>query len=156
MTLGAEPSSSGLYAALYFHHARLEASGRHVLSTLRLEGPAAARGAFKTFKCELEAHLEAEERWVLPGFARAEPEAYEAIREEHMLIRQMSESLTWSAATVASDERTLHELVDLLLAHCRREEQTLYRWAETAIGEPESRAVLQKIEAAELEPKKGA
>src|SRR5260221_13318252 len=44
------------------------------------------------------------------------------------------------------DEAGLHNPLELLNLHCGREEPELYRWAETAIGEPESRAVIQKIE----------
>jgi hypothetical protein len=155
MVLGSQSSVSGLYAAMTFHHARLETSGRHVLSTLHLEGRAAAQRSFDAFRRELEAHLEAEERWVLPAFARVEPNASEDILTEHGQIREAAGAAERSfddrtdGPGKAPDERPMHELLELLCEHCRREESNLYRWSETAIGEPESRAVLQKIEAAE-------
>ena len=147
--VGLEPCScsSGLYAALTFHHARLEASARHVLSTLRLEGPDAARKSFASFKRELDAHFEAEETWVLPAFARARPDACAEIRAEHDRVRQGVQAFEQSGET---DERALQELLDRLLDLCRFEERDLCKWSETAIGEAESRAVLQKIEQAEL------
>ena len=139
--------SSGLYAALTFHHARLEAKARHVLATLQLEGPDAARKSFASFKRELDAHFEAEETWVLPAFARARPEASAEIGAEHARIRHAVQAFERSGG---ADEQMLHELLDLLLNLCRLEERDLCKWSETAIGEAESRAVLQRIEEAEL------
>jgi hypothetical protein len=133
-----------------FHHARLEASLRHVLATLRLEGPAAAQSSFDTFRRELDAHLEAEERWLLPPFERAKPVAGEAVRAQHVLVRSGVARAASVLATRSADEKPFHELDELLARHCRDEEGDLYRFSETAIGEAESRAVLQKIEAVEL------
>jgi hypothetical protein len=150
MVLQSEANSSGLYAALTFHHARLETSGRHVLSALHLEGPRAAKASFAKFRCELDAHLEAEEAWVLPGFARVDPESSQAICAGHAQIRKVSDAVARSLEAPPADESAMHELLELLDLHCRREEHELYRWAETGIGESESRAVIQKIEMSEL------
>jgi hypothetical protein len=150
MVLDAGTSTSGLYAALTFHHARLEASGRHVLSTLHLEGPSGAKRSFVKFKRELDAHLEAEERWVLPAYGLIRPQAKEVICREHEQIRAMADRFARSLDTRRVDEPALCQLLELLGLHCRREEPELYRWAETAIGEPESRAVIQRIETSEF------
>ena len=150
MVLDAGTSTSGLYAALTFHHARLEASGRHLLSTLQLEGSKGARTCLAKFRCELDAHLEAEERWILPAYGRIRPQAKEVICREHEQIRAMADRFARSLDRPPVDEAALHQLLELLNLHCRREEPELYRWAETAIGEPESRAVIQKIETSEV------
>ena len=150
MVLDAETNTSGLYAALMFHHARLEASGRHVLSTLHLEGRHGARTCFAQFKRELDAHLEAEEKWVLPAYGRIRPQAKEVICREHEQIRSVADRFARSLDTPPADEPALHQLLELLGLHCRREEPELYRWAETAIGEPDSLAVIQKIETSEI------
>jgi hemerythrin superfamily protein len=144
-------SSSGLYGALTFHHARLEASLRHVISELHLAGTTAAKEAFGTFERELDAHLEAEETWLLPPFERVRPQAGESIRLQHVKVRAADARARLELGKGAADDRPLHELLELLDQHCRNEESDLYRWAETAIGEQDSRAVLQKIEAVELE-----
>jgi Hemerythrin HHE cation binding domain len=150
MVAGSDPSTSGLYGALTFHHARLEASGRHALSMLQIEGSSGARASFRAFERELIAHFEAEETWVLPAFARARPQAYEAVRAEHAQLRSAVDAVARSFGANAADQRALHDLLERLLELWRREEGDLYRWAETAIGESDSRAVIQKIEAAEL------
>lgn len=148
-------SSSGLYGAFTFHHARLEASLRHVISELHLAGAGAAKAAFGTFERELEAHLEAEETWLLPSFERVRPQAGETIRLQHVKVRAADARARSELDKAPADDRPLHELLQLLEVHCRNEEGDLYRWAETAIGEQDSRAVLQKIEAGELEEKRG-
>jgi hypothetical protein len=51
----------------------------------------------------------------------------------------------------ATDDEPLRSLLDLLAAHSRLEENDCYVWAESAVDEKASRALLQKIEAAELE-----
>jgi len=55
MILPAIVIGAGLYAALTFHHARLEAKARHVLATLQLGGADAARESFASFNRELAA-----------------------------------------------------------------------------------------------------
>jgi hypothetical protein len=145
------PCSSGLYAALTFHHARLETSLRHVIATLHLEGTGSAEACFEAFHRELFALLEAEETWLLPPYEGARPRAAEIVREQHAKLRAAAALAAEALAASVVDERPLHELDQLLAEHCRSEESDLYRWSETAIGQQASRAVLQKIEAVELE-----
>jgi hypothetical protein len=134
-----------------FHHAVLETSLRHSLSTLHLEGAAAADPCFQAFRRELDAHLEAEETWLLPSYERVRPQAAETVRAQHAKLRSAAALAAEALAASAVDERPLYELDELLGQHCRSEESDLYRWSETAIGQQASRAVLQKIEAVELE-----
>ena len=99
-----------------FHHARLEASLRHALATLRLEGPAAAQSSFEAFRRELDAHLEAEERWLLPPFERVKPQAGEAVRAQHEMVRRGADKLAKALAVNSVDEKPFHELDELLAA----------------------------------------
>src|SRR6266511_4020138 len=114
MIAGHEASSSGLYGALTFHHARLETLGRHVLSTLHLEGRSGAQAAFSSFKRELDAHVEAEERWLLPAFARAKSAACESLVAEHARLRVASDLAAAALDTETIDERPMHALLELL------------------------------------------
>jgi hemerythrin superfamily protein len=147
----ASETASGLHAAMSYHHARLETAGRHALSTLRLEGPVAARHPFDGFKRELDAHLEAEETWILPLYRKGKPDDCSRIRSEHTELRCMADAVKRGLAAGDTDEEPLRKLLELLLDHCRLEESDCYRWAEEAIDEKASRAVLRSIEAAELE-----
>jgi hemerythrin HHE cation binding domain-containing protein len=149
MIAGHEASSSGLYGALTFHHAQLETLARHALSMCHLEGGGAAQSTMSQFERELDAHLEAEERWLLPAFARTNPVACDAIMAEHARLRVACNLCAAALDAETIDERPIHVLLELLGDHCRREEAELYRWAETSIDEATSRAVIQKIEGAE-------
>jgi hypothetical protein len=117
---------------------------------LQAHGSSGARASFRSFERQIIAHLEAEETWLLPAFARARPQACETVRAEHARIRGSLDAVARSIDANAADHRALHDLLQHLLEHCQREEGDLYRWAETAISESDSRAVIQKIEAAEL------
>jgi hypothetical protein len=152
---GYKASSSGLYGALTFHHAKLDASLRHVMATLRLEGPAAAKMAFDPFQRELDAQLEAEETWLLPPYERSKPKAAEAVLFQHVKVRAAATLAAAQLDALSAEERPLQDLYDVLALHCRCEESDLYQWSETAIGEEDSRAVLQKIEAGELQEPHG-
>jgi hypothetical protein len=150
MVVAPDPNTSGLCAALAFHNAKVEACGRHVLSRLQCDGSSGAVASFGSFERQIIAHLDAEEKWLLPAFARARPQACETIRAEHARIRGAVDAVARSFHANAADQRALHDLLERLLEQFRREEADLYCWAETAIGESDSRAVIQKIEAAEL------
>jgi hypothetical protein len=102
------------------------------------------------FLRELDAHLEAEERWLLPPFERVRPLSGEAIRALHAEVRSAAARVAKLLVAGSVDEKPFHELDELLARHCTSEESDLYRFSETAIGEGDSRAVLQTIEAGEL------
>jgi hypothetical protein len=121
------------------------------MSMLRLEGTAAAQANFEVFRRELDAHLEAEETWLLPPFELVKPHVADACRVQHAKVRSAAALAAQALASRTVDETPLYVLDQLLCQHCRDEEGDLYRWCETAIGEQASRAVLRKIEAVELE-----
>jgi hypothetical protein len=78
----------------------------------------------------LISHMEAEERFVLPAFARVDREEAVMLIREHGQIRALLFELG-----VAIDLHELRyerscDLVDLLRAHGGREDKLLYRWAD--------------------------
>lgn len=78
----------------------------------------------------LMSHMEAEERFVLPSFARVDREEAVMLIREHGQIRTLLFELG-----VAIDLHELRyerscELVELLRAHAGREDNLLYRWAD--------------------------
>jgi hypothetical protein len=117
---------------------------------LRLEGAVAARGSFSAFRRSLEAHLDAEDAWVVPPFGRECPDAAERIRADHAELRARALALAVCFDAGAVEPHLLAELLEILDRHARFEESDFYRWADVAIDEASSRAVLREIEAAEL------
>jgi hypothetical protein len=132
-----------------FDHAKLETGGRHVVSLLQCEGQEVACQAWRSFLEELLLHLDAEECSMLPAFDRVKPEACASIRSDHARIRRAAEVVTRSFERRSPDEWALRDLLHLLALHGRMEENDLYPWSETGVGEHESRAVIERIEKSE-------
>lgn len=78
----------------------------------------------------LLAHMEAEERYVLPVFAHIDPtEARELLREHGALREELLELGIAVDLHCARCERS-RDFADLLMRHAGREEALLYRWAD--------------------------
>src|SRR6266542_2528974 len=103
MMTGSESTLSGLSAALTFDHARLETCGRHALSLLHCAEEDACRASWTIFRKRLFAHLEAEEKWILPEFEAARPDACAAVRAGHARIRHAMEKVGASLQSGAPD-----------------------------------------------------
>jgi hypothetical protein len=126
-----------LTEAMHDDHLTLERAMHELLARAYEDDAEEIRVAFRQLECELEAHLAAEERDMLPRFALACPEEATRMRHEHALIRSHLDELR-----IALDLRSLraHEIeafVAQLREHAEREAKTLYRWAEVAIPDRE-------------------
>jgi Hemerythrin HHE cation binding domain len=87
--------------------------------------------------CQLEAqllsHLEAEERYVLPAFARVDREEAMALIKEHGAIRELMMELGVAVELHYARLAPFERLAEILRAHAAREEALLYRWASTML-----------------------
>jgi iron-sulfur cluster repair protein YtfE (RIC family) len=115
------------------------------------DGAGAARTAFLAFfEDELREHLRAEEELLLPAFSRHavgdDPDVVQVL-VEHVEIRRRAQDAAAGAGGLAD----LHELGELLNAHVRHEERTLFPRVEAAM-EP---AELERL-GTELETKGAA
>jgi hemerythrin-like domain-containing protein len=98
----------------------------------------------------LRAHMEAEERFVLPVFAHIDREEAQALLREHGLLRE--ELLQLGVAVdlhCARYARSL-EFATLLARHAVREENLLYRWADERLPAETIGRVKQHVAAASL------
>ena len=103
---------------------------------------------------ELLAHMEGEERYVLPAFARFDREEAVALLQDHGRVRvQLLELGVAVDLHALRYERSL-ELVELLRAHGAREERVLYRWADRALDPSLTRAVFRHVQSPRLAPEK--
>jgi hemerythrin-like domain-containing protein len=113
------------------HHVALEVALRLRRAT---EGDAeAARAAFLAFFADdLRGHLCVEEELLLPACARRiasdDPDLVRVL-VEHVELRRRAQDLAAGAAGLAE----LHELGELLNAHVRHEERTLFPRIEAAL-----------------------
>jgi hemerythrin superfamily protein len=89
--------------------------------------------------CELESkllsHLEAEERYVLPAFARVDREEAFALIREHGKIRELLLELGISIELHYARLAPFQKFVEILRTHAAREEALLYRWAATMLDQ---------------------
>jgi hemerythrin superfamily protein len=82
---------------------------------------------------KLLAHLEAEERFVLPAFARTDrKEALELMRE-HGKIRELLLELGVSIELHYARMAPFQLFIAMLREHAQREETLMYRWASTML-----------------------
>ncbi|HEX9295516.1 MAG TPA: hemerythrin domain-containing protein [Polyangiaceae bacterium] len=146
MSSASQSTLSGLCAALTFDHARIETCGRHALSLLHCSEQDECRASWFIFRKHLFAHLDAEEKWILPAFDAARPEACAAVRSGHAEIKRAMATVSASLASGTADEHAMREVLDLLISQCQLEERELYPWSETAIDPTHSRAVLEQLE----------
>ena len=129
------------------HHVALEVALR--LRRATVADADAARAAFLAFfEDEARPHFRAEEELVLPAFERhAASDDPDVVRvlDDHAEIRRRAEQL----AARNGDLQDLHALGDLLNAHVRHEERTLFPRIEAALDADELAALGTALIAAE-------
>jgi hemerythrin superfamily protein len=122
-----------LYLFMRASHEALSVLGEQVLHALRAD----IRPALLARWCELESklltHLEAEERFVLPAFARVDREDAFALLREHGKIRELVLELGVAVELHYARLAPFENLVKILRAHAAREETLLFRWASTML-----------------------
>jgi hemerythrin superfamily protein len=140
----------GLHAALHDDHLRLDALFEELQSRVHAGDAAAAQETWAAFEQGLLAHLEAEERFMLPVFEREDPDEAVVIRNEHDKIRALLADIGVGLEIHTAREARVDDFVSFLRAHAKREEDKLYQWAEGDLPEEQSRSVLDRIRAAVL------
>src|SRR3569623_1494208 len=78
---------------------------------------------------EMIAHMEAEERYVLPRFAHVDADEAMALLREHVTIRSQLLDIGVAVDLHAARYTRALDLVEQLRAHAGREDRLLYRWA---------------------------
>jgi len=82
---------------------------------------------------ELLRHFDLEEHEVFPLFEREDPEEVAALRQEHAALKRDLLALGIRADLHFLRADAVREFVRDLRAHSTREDETLYRWAATAL-----------------------
>jgi hypothetical protein len=126
-------ASASLYTYMIRSHQMLEELYLQVLDAMSIEAPT-LRELWTTLDRELRAHMEAEERFVLPAFARVDREEAVALLRDHGHVREQLLELGVAIDLHAIRYERSHELVERLRVHAAREERLLYRWADQHLG----------------------
>jgi hemerythrin-like domain-containing protein len=87
------------------------------------------------FEAELLQHLDLEERELLPGFARENPEEAATLRREHEQLRKDVLALGIRSDLHMLRVERVRGFVADLRAHAKREDVVLYPWAKEHVGQ---------------------
>ena len=109
-------------AVMRDEHRRFEDLFETVQSQLDTGSKAIADEGWSTLERTLTAHIDYEEREVLPRFEASDPLTVKALRDEHARFKALLTELG------ALPEATSKEFFDLLRAHATREDGAFARW----------------------------
>jgi hypothetical protein len=121
--------SDTLLAFMTENHARLDRLYERLLDAIRADAP-----DVRTWWSELDhgvlAHMEAEERFVLPAFAKVDRDEAVALLREHGQLRERLLELGIAIDLHLLRFERARDLIEALRAHAGREDRLLYRWAD--------------------------
>ncbi len=111
------------------HRAIEEQLGR-LASAAAVGSPSAIDDALQRLERRLHGHLEGEERYLLGPLADARPVEVAALRADHRRLLDELEALSVEAVLGCLVRPRIDALVCDLRDHARREDESLYRWAD--------------------------
>jgi Hemerythrin HHE cation binding domain len=141
------PSSRrhGVRALLRRDHDRLERLFARVLDEFREGDPDDVRAIWTRFESGLAAHFDAEERYLMPLFARVDPGEASELLAEHTVFRRRLGDLGVGVDLHAVRLDVAQELVKTLREHAAREDGLLYRWADLEIDAAGRRLIEREL-----------
>lgn len=117
------------------HHRSLQAIGHRVLVAAHCDDPLALHTAYRDFEHQVCEHMAAEEELILPAFSTAKPEEAAAIRADHAVLRARLERVAMAIELHEVRLALVRELLEALDEHARREDRTMYPWAQVHLPE---------------------
>lgn len=134
------PLSRDHHLALQLARALISGGSSHLRAELPRDPTALVAHVRKVFTDEIEAHFQVEESQVLAAVAGRSP-ALDAVcaevRAEHDAMRALVTDLARPELTAAETDERLDRLGELLEAHVRKEERTLYEGVQEVLSERE-------------------
>ena len=131
--------ASSLYIQLTHQHEHLATLFDQLLAAMKLESADVA-ALWDEIEQGLLAHMESEERFILPAFARIDREEAVALLREHGAIREQLLELGIAIDLHCIRYERSREFIETLRRHAQRE-QKLYRWADTRLSQGRSEAL---------------
>lgn len=135
-----------LYTFMTFNHARLEMQFERLLDAMAAGSPD-ARELWTELDHGLLAHMEAEERYVLPAFANVDASAARELLADHAEIRAQLLELGVAMDLHRLRFETSQEFIRILRSHAAREDNLLYRWADTRLDQRLQQAARTHVQA---------
>lgn len=126
-------SESALYLFMNASHRAIEAEYEKLAAALRADDRDGIHARWVALESRLLAHFEAEERFLLPAFAKSDRlEAVDLLRE-HGKFRERILELGIAVELHHIRVEMVEDLARALREHAAREESLLYRWAATQL-----------------------
>jgi hypothetical protein len=127
-------------------HARLHQDLERLMAAVKADDRDDIHEYWVLVESELLAHMEAEERFVFPTFARIELGEARALLAEHSVLRDQLLELGVSVELHYVRVEMCEKLLAALRAHIQRETTLLYRWAATRLDERLASAARRHVE----------
>ena len=132
---------------LFGEHEQIEYSLQYLAGAVRSGARRALlRECWVRFELSLLDHLAAEERYLFGVVAEAHRAGIEALRAEHLQIRQALAELGLSVDLGTMNIQEIEALRTLLAAHSAHESYSLYQWLEESPSCAAQRAVSAGLE----------
>jgi hemerythrin superfamily protein len=126
-------------------HERLEKLFQEVVSACEGDDRDEVAAMWTRFDRELLAHMEVEERFLIPWLLRANQRAAQSIMQEHRLIRSRLVELGACVDLHTIRLTTARAFIDELRAHAKHEDRVLYSWADEHVPAEDRRSVLTSL-----------
>ena len=127
-------SQSPLYVFMTRSHEYLRDLFARLLAAMEANAREDVRLLWTELDHGLLAHMEAEERFVLPVFAHVDQDEARALLREHGLLREQLLQLGVAVDLHYLRYEASRVFADLLAHHAGREENLLYRWADERLA----------------------
>jgi hemerythrin-like domain-containing protein len=127
-----KPRDSTLYTYMVRSHADLRSALEQLLAAMERGTPDVPK-RWAELEHGLLAHMEAEERFVLPAFARVDRGEALALLREHGELREHVLDLGVAIDLHAVTYARSREFAEALRRHAGREENLMYRWADASL-----------------------
>jgi hemerythrin-like domain-containing protein len=126
-------------------HLQLEVLFDCLLAAVEVHATAEIAGLWSAFDVRLRAHLELEERYLIPAFGQDHPDDATRLLAEHDRIRASLQKLGAAFDRPTSRAGMISRFAELLRLHAAHEDQLLYPWAEKNIEAEASSKVLERF-----------
>lgn len=126
-------------------HARLDLLFRDLLAALRADAREDAARLWNRFDAELSAHLDLEERLILPAFSEENAAEASVLLEQHGQIRRELAELGLGLDLHLTRAEVFAGFVERLRRHAEREDQLMYAWAEQAVPEDSQMQIREQL-----------
>lgn len=141
-----KPPQRSLHTALMDDHRQLHRVSVELAEAARAGADASTIGEIWTrFTHALRRHFSTEEQIIFPLVRRTHPAEAIALLSQHDQIREQLDRLDVEVDLHVLREPSVRTLIADLEAHARREDLSLYQWAEVELSPGEKRRALDRL-----------